>query len=329
VRRDEPGAAPQRLLFDDLMKAKRTLVGALAVVAAWGALWVARPSEVLQPGPAPTRADPRAEFGVQPLAFHGIYECPGGMKYAGYAQGAIYYPPNHPLRPRLIVEPSRCFANPVEAELAGYSLAPPPPGTQVVEGFYMAPVDTDLKLQCEAAARDLGFDVPCPSTLPTPGFGIDPPSCGIAYETAPRSCVYEDSFVLNYQSFEAPPGYSQLRDITHGTHLFVAALPTGRMRSLFTNRYGFLFCPGSFQQGRLLTSGETVVQHVRAVYVDCGDASAGSFFGLGLNAGHVVLMWSLDNRSITYLVSLHGQTDVNRQLARYIADSMEYVAPGG
>lgn len=28
-------------------------------------------------------------------------------------------------------------------------------------------------------------------------------------------------------------------------------------------------------------------------------------------------------------LSLHGQTDVNRELARYIADSIEYVSPGG
>jgi hypothetical protein len=307
------------------MKAKRTLVGALAVVAAWAALWMARPSEVLQPGPPPTRADPRAEFGVQPLAFHGIYECPGVAQYAAYAGGKTYYPPNHPLRPRLIVEPSRCFASSVEAELAGYSLAPPPPGTQVVEGFYLAPVDTDLKVQCEAAAKDLGLDVPCPSFLPTPGFGIDPPSCGLPiYEMDSHGCVVGDFFVLSYQSFDAPPGYSQLRDITHGSHLSIAAFRTQATQSLLTDRSGVLLCPGAYRRGDLETDGDALVHGELAVYLECGGVP-GNFFGINtLNLGHVVLMWS--RGAITYLVSVHGHSDMNRELARYIANSIEYVS---
>jgi len=282
-------------------------------------LWLARPGESYEPPPEPRPT----ELGVQPLDLSGIFVCPRMAAYAGYQVQGVYYPSNHPLHPRLSVQPTDCFSNGGDAEVSGYSLAPTPPGMQMAEGVYFAPIDEVLAGQCKQAGKQLGFAVPCPSLLPVPSLGTGPPRCDLPYTTE-WPCVY-GGFVLSQQAFDVPPDYSELKSLNHGPHLVIAALSSEDLHQQFTERWAPFFCPGAYRNGELQTPGETFVRGLPAVYIECGASYEANFFGgYSMNEGHVVLQWT--RQGVTYEVSLHGHTGVNRRLAQFIADHIEYVS---
>lgn len=54
-------------------------------------------------------------------------------------------------------------------------------------------------------------------------------------------------------------------------------------------------------------------------WIECGvDAS-------GVNSGHVLLRWSRGD--VVYAVSLHGHTQINRDVELAIAENIEYIGP--
>jgi hypothetical protein len=245
--------------------------------------------------------------------------------YGAYQEQGVYYPPNHPLHPRLIVQPTDCFRSREDAEVSGYSPAPTPPGMQMAEGVYLAPTDEVLAGQCKQAEKQLGFAVPCPSLLPTPTLGTGPARCDLPYTTE-WPCVF-GGFLLSQQPFDVPPDYSELKNTTHGPHLVIAAFPSeAAAHRQLTERWGMFFCPGAYQNGDLQTVGEASVQGLPAVYIECGTQESTSFGSSDMNAGHVILQWN--RGGVIYQVSLHGHTGVNRRLAEFIAANIEYVSPG-
>src|SRR5439155_19147568 len=122
------------------------------------------------------------------------------------APGRQYFPPNHPHHPDRLVLPDRCFDSRAHAEAAGFTLAPPPPGGEEVEGVYLVPVD--LGPRCERARARLGFDVPCPRLLPSAGLSSGVPRCrGTA--PPPSACVHDDGEVFDFDDggYAVPPEY--------------------------------------------------------------------------------------------------------------------------
>ena len=66
----------------------------------------------------------------------------------------------------LFPRPDRCFGSLQEAELAGNSVAEPPPGSKLIGGIYLVPTDDDLRADCKRAARSIESPVACPMVLP-------------------------------------------------------------------------------------------------------------------------------------------------------------------
>jgi hypothetical protein len=104
--------------------------------------------------------------GQAPLRLARGWECPTGWTFKAYLPEGLYYPAYHPEPPSAAVKPQRCFRTSVEAQTAGFHLAPPPRGGAVAEGVYLVPASVRVVDACRAAAARLGFTIPCPSLLP-------------------------------------------------------------------------------------------------------------------------------------------------------------------
>jgi hypothetical protein len=108
-----------------------------------------------------------------------------------------------------------------------------------------------------------------------------------------------DSVVLEWD-FGGPPGYEGIPSGS-SNHLFVFALrgPVG------PNDFGG--CPGGRVIGRTNVSGQ------RAVVMTCVPG------GDSMNSGHVLVRWRI--HGVTYEVSLHHPSAVNRRVAEAVAKS--------
>lgn len=278
-----------------------------ALGGGWLILWLAGPPPGLLPyDPLDPRMD-NALPGELPIAQGRTFRCRFVSGYSAYHSERLYYPPNHPSRPPSAVAPERCFASATDAEGSGYSLAPAPPGGEVVDGVYLVPVD--LVHQCELASRDLGFPVPCPASLPNPGWGSDPPDCNRAPFRQP--CVFDGAFVLDYPGFAVPPVY--LGAGVEGPHLVVSAFDPADPR---VDPEGlWLGCPGG-EKVSSMTLGLGGGRSVRAQLVDCPV--------LWLpHGGHLLLRWS--EGGVAYQVSVHGHSSTNERLLAAIAPGIVLV----
>jgi hypothetical protein len=103
--------------------------------------------------------------GSAPLASGSLWSCPSGWLNA-YQSSMLFYPSNHPASPPLATKPTRCYRTDAEAKSAGYKLAPPPKGGAVLDGVYLVPSSSRVRINCEAAAAQLGIAFPCPTVLP-------------------------------------------------------------------------------------------------------------------------------------------------------------------
>jgi hypothetical protein len=215
--------------------------------------------------------------------------CPRGHDTVGL--DGLFYPPAHPLRPVVRPRPDRCFATDEEARRAGFELAPPPEGGQVVDGVYLVPADPGLQVECRSAARRLRFSVACPGLVPN-----DP---GSVYVWSPRD---SDEFRLE-SGFQGPPGYEGVGGEPHA-HVWILS---GRSELI-----GDEVCSLSMSQGTVR------VRSHDGRWIACGE-------GTEFNGGHIVLRWA--EGGVTYEVSLHGVNATNRRLARAIAEGLELVSP--
>jgi hypothetical protein len=82
-----------------------------------------------------------------------------------------------------------------------------------VDGVYLVPVD--LIAECAAAARRLRFPVPCPTLMPNPVAGADPPSCHEhSFSAGGVGCSVAGAFDLEFGPFAAlaypAPGFGSL-----------------------------------------------------------------------------------------------------------------------
>ena len=241
--------------------------------------------------------------------------CPFGWPLQAYTgTKRVYYPPNHPFRPPNDVEPDGCFGTDRAAAAAGYELAPIPPGYQLLDGVYLMPVDL---AGCREAADATGLTMACPSLLPSPGRAGTAPSCdgptSFALMLRPP-CVWMHAFVFEYSGFAVPPGYD-LDGANAGTHLVITAYRPSDPR-LDPEAPYVLQCPEG-------TKLDTVPLHQFAI-----DESAMLVrcpLGRPPNSDHILLRWTRDG--INYAVSLHGDSQANRNLLLAIANAVYYARP--
>ena len=137
--------------------------------------------------------------------------CSAEFPVRAFNDGAAY-PPEHPGGPGVEERPSACYADAPAALEAGFEVAPPPAAVDLVAGIYLEPTPTGLPAVCQQAARVLGFAVPCPSRLPTPG--------GSARCLA-DGCRFAGGFVMEARGFPVPPDWCDGCD----AHVVVAAAP--------------------------------------------------------------------------------------------------------
>jgi hypothetical protein len=229
----------------------------------------------------------------QKLEAH-LYVCPSEFDSIGYRRHV--YPSMYPARPGSDIRPDRCFRSIDQAEQAGYTLAPTPPGAVRVDDVYLVPPKRSLASYCRRAARIAGFPVPCPTLVPVPADSVG--GCfGV------QRCVGRGIFVLE-GSFNGPPGYVGTEG--RGGHLwFLAAV---------ANRASEIQCCG----GRKTQASFAVRSH-RASWLEYSDGSE-------LNSGHVLLEWR--EHGVVYVVSLHGHSELNRRVDALLAKRVQMIGPG-
>ncbi len=162
---------------------------------------------------------------------------------------------------------------------------------------------------CQKTADDLGYAVLCPRKLPRL---IDIVPCR---GPAPKEELwgkYCFDYVLD-ALFKGPPGYHG----PFGTNLRAGHLAIWTIAPSSDMYQGGLFaCPG----GGRKQSGGRLGRH-SGYWWACPATSGGA----NLNSGHVAFQWSAGG--LIYGLSVHGITDVNRQIVRELFDQLDLVGP--
>jgi hypothetical protein len=192
-----------------------------------------------------------------------------------------------------------------EAKAAGYAAAHPPPGTLLIDSFYVAPPDEELVSECRQAAGHLGMPVPCPGLLPTSPGAI---ACNIS---DPAPCVFGRLFYFEDTGFSVPPGYVGTGTALRPSgHLLIIGARTGTRWAAVTQCHR-----GGKEIGRARVRGHP------ATLIECPESAGGD------HSGHVLVRWI--EESMSFVVSLHGLTEVNRRLATAVAIHIDVVTPVG
>lgn len=148
-----------------------------------------------------------------------------------------------------------------------------------------------LRNDCAAAARTLGFPVPCPTALPTTA---EPVRCEVPaeFENEERrdTCVFGQGFLLAPKRFVAS-NPSNLPD-----HLLIEANPA----------------PG--WECRRVTAVKLSFRTVERVYCEGG-----------LHHDHTGVGWTIED--VHYLVSVHGESEASATLVARIVEHIEMVEP--
>jgi hypothetical protein len=193
-------------------------------------------------------------------------------------------------------------------------------GDRVIQGIYLAPIDAGLRQECHEAADRLGYAVPCSQLLPTRWPGQEPVHCPLLYDGV-GPCAPGLLYVLSEDSFAVPPEYQTGAALdSHGEHLILMAFRTDRATTV-AKHSPELSCPP--HRGSLTRIvGSTTVHRAQAYLEVC--RSEGGPLERSL-AGHVILEWS--RRGVTYQMTLHGDTHINRAVLFALAPLVDLVRP--
>jgi hypothetical protein len=306
-------------LRPSVRKWRRPVLALAASGAVLVVLRIAAPNSPSSPFRAPSPASPGFGSGQTPARVGSISLCFADAPFRAYADRRVYYPPNHPSLPPSEERPTRCFRTRTEAVYAGYRLAPPPEGDQVVAGVYFEPTEAALVTACRQAARRLGIPVPCPELMPSQEAGTGPVRCGEG--PAPesmRGCV------------------------------FTNLLP-GQRHSLFLLIERTLALPPEYGDGQMLLTSTVVLKgypeelsrDVAADYfVGCVHASLDSMTQVGSTParfilcdegpeGTLVLRWAppFGPRKVIVEIGLRGNLEPNHQILLAVAEHIRMVGP--
>ena len=214
--------------------------------------------------------------------------------------GAGYlYPVGHPSR--AAVAATACFAHVAAARHAGYRHAPVPSGMRLVGGVFLRSDLAGLPATCRAAARRVGFAVPCPRQLPD---GHATRVC------AGAACGAPDGFVL-HSRFPAPGGWCPYHRCTG--ELFVTAQRAGRERAPALS--GCPGAPGALR--RLPRRPGLLVERCAGSPRWAGPESP--------HGGHLLLAWRGDGTA--YAVSSDGRGAAGEVVGSVIARGARMTPP--
>jgi hypothetical protein len=255
---------------------------------------------------------------TSPLRADDRWYCPSTHPFRAGPEGS-YYPPGHPGNNQL-APPDACYESADRAKEAGYLLAEPPPGTDVVEGIYVEPTRSPSMDDCRELAVAVGYTVPCPTRLPAPADG---PPCGH------RLCVFPGpdglaqrrprhaGIVIQHDGFAVPaevPWVGVERDVV------VTAVEVDRVGRDGVVRVAgpeeFVSC---FPENGLKPQGPDAFR----TCVD-GRPWVPGFGGLPLE-GHTSAVWRRGD--VVYAAGVVGAGDHIEALLATIIDGIEYVDP--
>jgi hypothetical protein len=182
-----------------------------------------------------------------------------------------------------------------------------------VAGVLLVPAEPSLRASCARAATLGGFVVPCPRLVIAHRAAIgescpdrDRPNAG------GKDCL-ADSAAGNpdLPSLRDAFMYTQNDVVLDGAlHLFVFGVKRdSRLLASWTG------CGGS--EGT--PSAGPDLSGIATSWIECSGEIGGG------NSGHVLLRWTRGD--VVYAVSLHGHTQVNRDVELAIAQNIEYIAP--
>jgi hypothetical protein len=180
-----------------------------------------------------------------------------------------------------------------------------------VSGVLLVTADPSLRASCVRAAAAGGFEVPCPRLVIEHRAAVGE-GCPQEPFSPNRDCL-EDSAAGNPNLPHVRDSFVYLQnDLVLGGALHLLVFGVKRDSRLRPFR-------ASCAEAAESTSPGPDLSGLAASWVECaGEVS-------GMNSGHVLLRWTRGD--VVYAVSLHGHTQVNRDVELAIAQNIEYVGP--
>lgn len=252
---------------------------------------------------------PQADVEVvvtQPLQAGDRWYCPSDFPVRVYDDG-LFFPPEHPGAPGQHERPADCYADRQRAEQDGYSLAPPPPGSQIAGGVYLLPTVAPTRENCAELAAAVGFTVPCPRLLPAPATG---PSC------VDSRCEYRGGAVIEQRLAGGGLPTSTLGS----THVVLTAV---RLAERLTGARVAVDGPAEivtcFPDEAVLAEGVDVVRQ-------CPPATPWVPGIQGYpHEEHTAVFWVRDD--VVYGASVEGYGSAHQELLMAIVGAIDYVEP--
>jgi hypothetical protein len=187
-----------------------------------------------------------------------------------------------------------------------------PSPTVTVEGVRLVAADPGLRGSCVRAAKAGGFVVPCPRLIlahRAPAGEVCPDQDRFEY-TGGKDCL-EDSAAGNPTAPSRRDAFVFIQnDIVASDviHLYVVGVKDdSRLAPFRTGCVG----PETTEAGPALAGQPSE-------WVMCPGGNA-------MNSGHVLLRWHREG--VIYAISLHYQTERNREIELAIAHGIEYIGP--
>ncbi len=171
-----------------------------------------------------------------------------------------------------------------------------------------------MRVECIAAARSVGFAVPCPSRVPTRhGQPLD--CAPLPIPTPYPLCVgLTHDFFIEWTNFDVPADFAGIDGKPAG-HVIVNAT---RVRDSPA-----VPCIDAVRFSTVTLSGTTAIEY--RCPTDSPRIERLAQHGEGAYAGHLALAWTHD--AIRYLVSSHGYGTASKQLAEDLARALTFVQP--
>ena len=190
------------------------------------------------------------------------------------------------------------------APTGGGAAAPSSSAAPVAAAPRLVSAPPALRDECEKAAAELGFAVPCPSQVPVTAG--EPATCrGSCVAKAGGGETLDDIFFLEVADFD---GGDVLGPVAH------LAIEARRV-----DRAPPVPCYGGSVSERFTVPGVTVLE--------CPDSSADSQahaqHGEGVHEGHLLGYWDVDG--VRYVVSVHEASTLSQQFLTEVVDGVELV----
>lgn len=228
--------------------------------------------------------------------------CSADFPVRAFSDG-LAYPPERPGGPAVQERPSACYAGMGTALEAGFQLAPSPAGVDLVSGIYLEPTPSGLPAVCQQAATTLGYPLPCPSRLPTPGSSA---------RCLADNCLFAGGFVIEARGFPVPPDWCDGCD----AHVVIAAAPAGDRAAA-----SLVSCDGT--PGSAARPEEPATR-----FEQCPEGPPWLPNAGGLpHEGHTLTRWR--RGGIDYAVSIEGFGATRPEVLRHLTRNLSYVDAAG